>query len=46
MAIEVTRQQASCGALIRGVDLTKDLAPDEVAPATTTGEITLPRDQP
>ena len=31
MTIEVTRQQASCGALIRGVDLTKDLAPDEVA---------------
>ena len=31
MTIEVTRQQASCGALIRGVDLTKDLTPDEVA---------------
>lgn len=31
MAIEVTRQQASCGALIRGVDLTKDLIADEVA---------------
>jgi taurine dioxygenase len=31
MAIEVTWQQASCGALIRGVDLTKDLIADEVA---------------
>jgi taurine dioxygenase len=31
MAIEVTRQKASCGALIRGVDLTKDLTSDEVA---------------
>jgi len=31
MAIEVTRQQASCGALIRGVDLTRALASEEVA---------------
>ena len=31
MTIEVIRQQASCGALIRGIDLTKDLTPDEVA---------------
>ncbi|MBI3528399.1 MAG: TauD/TfdA family dioxygenase [Betaproteobacteria bacterium] len=31
MAIEATRQQASCGALIRGVDLTKDLSSGEVA---------------
>ena len=31
MAIKVTRQQASCGALIRGVDLTRELTPDEVA---------------
>ena len=31
MAIEVTRQQASCGALIRGIDLSKELIPDEVA---------------
>jgi taurine dioxygenase len=31
MAIEVTRQQASCGALIRGVDLSKALTLDEVA---------------
>ena len=31
MTIEVIRQQASCGALIHGIDLTKDLAPDEVA---------------
>ena len=30
MAIEVIRQQASCGALIRGIDLSKDLSPDEV----------------
>lgn len=30
MAIEVTRQQASCGALIRGVDLSTDLSADEV----------------
>lgn len=31
MAIEVTRQQACCGALIRGVDLTRDLTGGEVA---------------
>ena len=31
MASEVTRQQASCGALIRGIDLSKELIPDEVA---------------
>ena len=31
MTIEVIRQQASCGALIHGIDLTKDLTPDEVA---------------
>lgn len=31
MTIEVTRQQASCGALIRGVDLARDLTPGEVA---------------
>src|SRR5258708_6962299 len=31
MGIEVTRQQASCGALIRGLDLAGDLAPGEVA---------------
>jgi taurine dioxygenase len=31
MTIEVTRQQAPCGALIRGVDLTQDLTPAEVA---------------
>ncbi len=31
MAIEIFRQQASCGALIRGVDLSKALAFDEVA---------------
>ena len=31
MAIEVTRQGASCGALIRGVDLTRALAPEDVA---------------
>jgi len=31
MTIEVIRQKASCGALIRGIDLTKDLTPDEVA---------------
>ena len=31
MAIEVIRQQASCGALIRGVDLTRDLTSSEVA---------------
>ncbi|MBC8006607.1 MAG: TauD/TfdA family dioxygenase [Prolixibacteraceae bacterium] len=30
MAIEITRQQASCGAVIRGVDLTRDLSADEV----------------
>ena len=30
MAIEVTRQQASCGALIRGIDLRKDLSAAEV----------------
>jgi taurine dioxygenase len=30
MAIEVTRQEASCGALIRGIDLSGDLTPDEV----------------
>ena len=30
MAIEVIRQQASCGALIRGVDLTRDLTSSEV----------------
>lgn len=30
MAIAVTRQQASCGALIRGVDLSRDLSADEV----------------
>ena len=30
MAIEVTRQQATCGALIRGVDLSRDLTSDEV----------------
>lgn len=31
MAIEVTRQQASCGALIRGIDLTRALSAEEVA---------------
>ena len=31
MAIEVIRQQASCGALIRGIDLSKALGHDEVA---------------
>jgi taurine dioxygenase len=31
MAIEVNRQQASCGALIRGIDLSQDLTPDQVA---------------
>ncbi len=31
MGIEVTRQQASCGALIRGLDLAGDLTPGEVA---------------
>ena len=31
MAIEVTRQPASCGAAIRGVDLTQPLLPDDVA---------------
>ena len=31
MTIEVARQQASCGALVCGVDLTKELTPDEVA---------------
>ena len=31
MAIEVNRQPASCGALIRGVDLRKDLSAAEVA---------------
>ena len=31
MTIEVIRQQASCGALIHGIDLTKDLSTDEVA---------------
>ena len=31
MAIEIFRQQASCGALIRGVDLSKALRFDEVA---------------
>ena len=31
MAIEVIRQQASCGALIRGIDLSKALTLDEVA---------------
>jgi taurine dioxygenase len=31
MAFEVIRQQASCGALIRGVDLARELSSDEVA---------------
>lgn len=31
MAIAVTRQHASCGALIRGINLASDLASDEVA---------------
>lgn len=31
MAIEVIRQPASCGALIRGVELTRGLTPEEVA---------------
>jgi taurine dioxygenase len=35
MAIEVTRQQGPCGALIRGVDLTRDLASGEVAEIRT-----------
>ncbi len=31
MAIEVTRQHAACGALIRGINLASDLASDDVA---------------
>ena len=30
MGIEVTRQQASCGALIRGIDLCSEMSPAEV----------------
>ena len=36
MAIEVTRQPTSCGALIRGIDLRRELGADEVATVRAT----------